>query len=323
MNQAFDTLLDFNECAIVGEVRNFTEQAGALRVTTGQAGPWIVAQLLDAQRNAVFLLIVFEYFSSNLLTDCEYFGWVTHTTPCEVGNVQQAIDATEVNECAVVGDVLDDTGNHGALFQGFHQLLTLFAHRGFDDSAARQHHVVAFAVKLDDLEFHRLAFKRRGVLDRAGIDQRTREECANAVGQHGQAAFDLAIDGTSDDLARLHRFFKREPRGETFRLVARQDGVAKAVFERFDCDGNEIAYIDFEFAIVVLEFFDGNKGFGFQAGVDDHEIVVETNDFSRNHLTGAHVLTQQRFLKESGKTFHTRCRGCRNYRHRCKQVSQF
>ena len=64
--------------------------------------------------------------------DCQDFRWVTHATPCQVGDVQQAIDAAQVHERAVVGDVLDDALDHCAFFQGFHQLLTLFAHGCFD-----------------------------------------------------------------------------------------------------------------------------------------------------------------------------------------------
>ena len=34
VHQTFDTLLDFHECAVVGQVGNFAEQASALRITT-------------------------------------------------------------------------------------------------------------------------------------------------------------------------------------------------------------------------------------------------------------------------------------------------
>jgi hypothetical protein len=78
--------------------------------------------------------------------------------------VQQAVDAAQVHERTVVGDVLDDTLDDGAFLQGFHQLGALFAHGGFDHGAARQHHVVALAVQLDDLEFQGLAFVRGGSL---------------------------------------------------------------------------------------------------------------------------------------------------------------
>ena len=51
-------------------------------------------------------------------------------------HVQQAIDATQIDECAVFGDVLDDALDGRAFFQGFHQLGAFFAHRGFDHRTA-------------------------------------------------------------------------------------------------------------------------------------------------------------------------------------------
>ncbi len=39
VHQAFDALLDFNEGAVVGDVGDLAEQAGALRVTAGRCQP--------------------------------------------------------------------------------------------------------------------------------------------------------------------------------------------------------------------------------------------------------------------------------------------
>jgi hypothetical protein len=68
------------------------------------------------------------------LTGLHHFGRVTNTAPCHVGDVQQTIDAAQVNECTVFGDVLDHTMNHGTFAQVFHQFGALFAHGGFNHS---------------------------------------------------------------------------------------------------------------------------------------------------------------------------------------------
>src|SRR5690606_5275669 len=44
VHQTFDTVFDFNERTVVGEVGDLAEQAGALRVATSQADPGIFAQ---------------------------------------------------------------------------------------------------------------------------------------------------------------------------------------------------------------------------------------------------------------------------------------
>ncbi|MNK53265.1 hypothetical protein D3C87_722170 [compost metagenome] len=272
--------------------------------------------MFHAQRNTVFLLIVFQDFGGDFLANRQYFRRVTYTAPCQVGDVQQAIDTAQIHERAVVGDIFDDAGHDRAFFQRFHQFLTLFAHRSFDDGAAGQNHVVTLAIQLDHFEFEGFAFEWGRVFDRTGINQRARQECADAVGQHGQTAFDFTIDGTDDDFARFHRFFQSQPRSQTLGFIARQDGIAETVFQRFDRHGNEVTNFDFQFAVVVLEFFDRDECFGFEASVHDHEIVVEAHDFSGNNFAGAHILTRQRFLEERSKTFHTgRFVSC-NSRHR-------
>ena len=55
---------------------------------------------------------------------------------------------------------------------------------------------------------------------------------------------------------------------------------------------DEIAGLDFDLALVVLEFFDRDVGFGLQAGVDDHEVVVDADDFGGDDFADAHFLAR-------------------------------
>ncbi len=48
---------------------------------------------------------------------------VIDATPGHVGDVEQAVDAAEVDERAVLGEVLDRAGDDHALFQGLQGLL--------------------------------------------------------------------------------------------------------------------------------------------------------------------------------------------------------
>ena len=203
----------------------------------------------------------FSTLALQLLADLHHLARVAHTAPGHVGDVQQAVDAAEVDERAVLGDVLDHAVDDRAFAQRLQQLGALFAHRSLDHGAARQHDVVALAVELDDLELHRLALERAHVLDRTRVEQRAGQEGADAVDEHREAALDLAVHGAGDELARLERVLEREPRGEALGLVARQDGVAVAVLDGVDRDRDEVAGLDFELALVVLEFFDRNVGF--------------------------------------------------------------
>ena len=161
VHQAFDARLQLDKRAVVGDVGDFAEHARALRVAAAHAQPWVVAHLLEAQRHAVLLGVELEDLGCDLLARLHHLGRVAHAAPGHVGDVQQAVDAAEVHERAVFGDVLDHAVDHGAFFQRLHQLGALFAHAGFDHRTARQHHVVALAVELDDLELKRLVLVRR------------------------------------------------------------------------------------------------------------------------------------------------------------------
>ena len=251
-----------------------------------------------------FLLgVELEDLRGDFLASLNDFARVTDTAPCHVGDVQETVDAAEVDERTVFGDVLDDAVNNGAFFQGFHQLRAFFAHAGFHDCAAAQHDVVALAIKLDDLEFHGLVLVGRQVLDGAGVDERAGQECADAVDQNGQAALDLAAGGAGHEFAGFQCFFECHPRCEALGLVAREDGVAVAVFDGIDGHRHEVSNLDFEFALVVFEFFDWHVRFGLEACVDDDEAVFDTNDFSGNDLAHAHFCTLQRFFEKGCKRF--------------------
>ena len=193
--------------------------------------------------------------------------------PGQIGDVQQAVDAAQVDERAVVGDVLDDALDHGAFGQGLQQRLRALR-PWLASSTARRDTTTLLRLRSSLMTLNSiLAFERRRVLDRADIHQRTRQEGADAVDHDGQAALDLAADHARDE----RRLFPGPFPGPSRRRGAwpcRATGVVspKPSSSDFDGDLDEIADLDFEFAAIVAEFFDGDEAFGLQSGVDDDEI---------------------------------------------------
>ena len=163
--------------------------------------------MLETQRYTVLFGIELEDLGSHFVAHGQHFGRVTNTAPGQIGNVQQAIDTAEVNEGTIVSDVLDDALDNSTLLQGFKQLLTIFTHVLFKNSTTRQHNVVTLAIELDDLELHGLAFERRSVLNWTGVDQRTRQEGANAVHHNSQTTLHLAGDGAGNQRAVVQSSF--------------------------------------------------------------------------------------------------------------------
>ena len=220
VHQALDAVFDFDEGAIIGDVGDLAEHMRVGRITAGDVLPRIGAQLLEAQRYTRTLAIELQDAHIDFGADLHDFRRMLDALPRHVGDVQQAIDAAEVDERTVIGDVLDHALDDRAFLQVFEQLLALFTHAGLKHGATRQHDVVALAIELDDLEFHGLALEGRGVLDGTQVDQRARQERADASGHDREATLDLTRDRARDEFVLLERFFKRQPGRQALGAVA-------------------------------------------------------------------------------------------------------
>ena len=215
--------------------------------------------------------------------------------PSHVGNVQQAVDAAQVHECAVVGQVLDDALHALAFLQRGQQLFALGAVFAFEYGAAGNDHVVAPLVQLDDLEFEGLALEMRGFAQGSNVYQRTGQKCANVIDVDGEAALDPAIQHALDRLRVLERIFEHVPALRAPRLFAGQAGRPPAVVDDFHRDLHLVADLDLEFAAFGDELAARNDPFRLQPGVDHDDLAVDVHhragyDRARLHLHGAHAL---------------------------------
>src|SRR5690606_18492605 len=192
------------------------------------------------------------------------------------------VDAAQVHERAVVGEVLDHTLQDRALNQLLHQLLALFRVLALDHRTAGDDDVVALAVQLDQLELEFLAFQVGRVAHGAHINQRTRQEAADILDVDGETALDLAADTAGDGLVLLERFLKLVPHHRALGLLTRQHGLAKAILDGIQGNLDLVAHGDVELAIVVTELLDRHDAFGLQAGVDHHNVATDFDDGTNN-----------------------------------------
>ena len=93
--------------------------------------------------------------------------------PRHVRDVEQAVNAAEIDERAEVRDVLHDALTDLILLQVLHQLLALAGALVLEDHAARDDDVAAALVQLDDLELELLAEQLVDVGDAAKRDLRS------------------------------------------------------------------------------------------------------------------------------------------------------
>src|SRR5256885_790420 len=125
--------------------------------------------------------------------------------PRHVRDVEQTVDAAEIDERTEVGDVLDDAFAHLILLKLLHELLPLPRALVFEDHATRDNDVAASLVQLDDLELELLAEQLVDVWNAAQSDLRPWQERVDTHEVNDDAALDLFDERAFDGLIVLIR----------------------------------------------------------------------------------------------------------------------
>src|SRR5690606_24234019 len=202
---------ELHEGAIVGDVGDAAGELGAHRILGLDALPRIRLQLLHAEADAVALVVDADDLDLDGLADRQHLGRMIDPAPGDVGDVQQAVDAAEVYERTVVGDVLDHAVDHLALFELLDDLGTLLGAALLEDGPARDDDVAATLVHLQDLEGLRDVHQRADVADRTDVDLRARQEGHGTFEVDGEAALDLVEDDALDALVLGVQLFELDP----------------------------------------------------------------------------------------------------------------
>src|SRR5712691_8396020 len=104
VDEALDAGLQLHEGAVVGDVGDAAGEAAADRELRLDALPRIGLELLHAERDAVGLMVDLDDLDLHLLADVEHLGGVIDPPPGDVGDMQETVDAAEVDERAIIGD---------------------------------------------------------------------------------------------------------------------------------------------------------------------------------------------------------------------------
>src|SRR5271155_4013749 len=124
--QSFDALLQFHKRAVIGDTNHASANVRAYGIAVLSIQPRVGRQLLEAERYALLIFVELQHLYLNLIAHVHQIPRMRETSPGHVGNVQQTVDAAEVDEGAVVGEILDHTGQDRALFQVLQRLRALF-----------------------------------------------------------------------------------------------------------------------------------------------------------------------------------------------------
>ena len=136
--------------------------------------PGIFLGGLQRERDPLAVHVDVEHFDGDLLADFDHLGGVVDVLPGQLGDVHQAVDATEIDKRAEVDDRGNDAAPDLALLQGLQEGGTDLGLGLLEPGSAGQDHIVAVLVQLDDLRLDLLAHVGLQVADPAHLDQRRR-----------------------------------------------------------------------------------------------------------------------------------------------------
>src|SRR5262245_62359373 len=106
VHETLDARLHLNKLSLAHHVDNRALVRAAHRILFDDLVPGVVTLLLQAQGNFLLLAIDVQNHDLDFLVDGYHLAGMPDPLPAHVGDVQQAIDAAQIDECAEVGDVL-------------------------------------------------------------------------------------------------------------------------------------------------------------------------------------------------------------------------
>ena len=272
----------------------FPTDARADRILLGDILPRIALELLESERDALAIPIDVENLDLELLTDVHHLGRMLNAAVRHVGDVEQSVDATEIDECAEVGDVLDHAFADLILLQLLHQLLALARSLLLEDDAARDDDVAAALIELDDLEVEGLTEQLVDVRNATERDLRSGEECIDSHQINDDAALDLLDQGATHGLIVLVGDADALPHAHEVGFLLREDNGSFLVLEVLEKNFDFIARLEVG---KILELFERDRPFGLEADVEDDHVVTDIEHtglddfalFDRGHRPVVHL----------------------------------
>ena len=261
----------------------------------GEDLPRVLLRRLERERHALAIQVDLEDLDGDFLSDLDDLGRVLDVLPRQLGHVNETVHATQVDERTEVDDRRHGALADLALVEVVQERRARLGLRLLEQGAARQDHVVAVLVELEDLRLDLLAEVRREVADAAQLDQRCGQEAAQAD-VDDESTLDDLDHGAGDDTVGLLDLLHVAPRALVLRALLRQDEAAFLVLllenERLDgvADLDDLIGVD-----VVLdgELARGDDTLGLVADVEEHLVAVDLHDGSFDEVAVVEELQGQ------------------------------
>ena len=254
--------------------------------------PRVLLRRLQRQGDTLAVEVDVENLDGDLLADLDDLGRVVDVLPGQLGDVHEPVHATQVHERTEVDDRGHDTGADLALLQRLQEGGAHLGLRLLEPGTARQDHVVAVLVELDDLGLDLLADVRLEVADATHLHQRRGQEAAQ-TDVEDEAALDDLDDGAGDDAVLLLDLLDRAPGALVLCALLGQDQPAFLVLlledEGLDC----VADLDDVTGVHVVldgQLTGGDDALGLVTDVEQDLVAVDLDDGALDDVAIVEVL---------------------------------
>ncbi len=158
--------------------------------------------------------------------------------------MDKTVNATEVDEYAVAGDVLNGTLEHLTLLELSDDFLALLLKLGLDECLVRYNNVLVLLVDFHNLEFHCLVDKHVVVADGLHVDLAAWQESLDAKYINDHTALSATLDVTLNDFIVFKRLINALPTLSSASLLVREHELALAVLLVLDKHLNGVANLE-------------------------------------------------------------------------------
>ena len=261
-------------------------------VGAGEELPRVFLSRLQRQGDALAVHVHVEDLDGDLLADLDDLGRVVDVLPGQLGDVHQTVDTAEIDECAEVDDGGHCTLADLALLQGLQEVR---ADRGLgllEVGTARQDHVVAVLVELDDLRLDLLADVGLQVADATHLDEGGGQEAAQAD-VDDEAALDDLDDAAGDDALVFLDLLDRAPGALVLGALLGQDQTAFLVLLLEDQGLDLVADLDDLTGVDVVldgQLARGDDALGLVADVQEDLVVIDLHHSALDDVAIVEVL---------------------------------
>ncbi len=249
--QAFDTFFELDKSTVIGGRNHLTGDNRTLGILLLDILPRVGGELLCAEGNTRFPLLVVQNLDLNGITDGYQFGRMADPAPGHIGDVQKTVDTAEIDKRAKIGNIFYRALANLADFQLQQNRLAHFRTFFLDDRPARYHDIPPDFINLDNLQtagftdvlveiFHLTNINLRAGKERIDTEQINYD---TALDSPDQLSFNfiVIVVNSLDHVPDLHEIG----------FLLGQDQLALLVFEIFQKDVDRITYLNIQ---IIAEF---------------------------------------------------------------------